>query len=60
MSEGNIFGHPNIASTEKQITYTPSHGDSNYKEEAESFTAEMMQLENLLQISEEETMVLCS
>ena len=37
---------------------TSSHGDSDYKEGAESFTAEMMQLENLLQLLEEETMVL--
>ena len=39
---------------------TSSHGDSDYKEGAESFTAEMTQLENLLQLLEEETMVLCA
>ena len=37
---------------------TSSHEDSDYKEGTESFTAEMMQLENLLQLLEEETMVL--
>ena len=37
---------------------TSSHGDSDCKEGAESFTAEMTQLENLLQLLEEETMVL--
>ena len=36
---------------------TPSHGDSDYKEGAESFTAEMTQLENVLQMLEEK---LCS
>ena len=43
------------------ISLTPSHAwDSDYKEGAESFTAEMMQLENLLQFLEEETLVLCA
>ena len=37
---------------------TSRHGDSDCKEGAESFTAEMTQLENLLQFLEEETMVL--
>ena len=37
---------------------TPSHRDSDYKERPENFTAEMMQLENPLQLLEEETMVL--
>ena len=42
------------------ISLTPSHGDSDYKEVAGSFTAEMMQLENLSQLLEEETLVLCA
>ena len=46
-----VFGHSNVASRSP----TPSHGKS---EGAESFTAEMKQLENLLQMLEEETMAL--
>ena len=34
---------------------TPSQEKSEHKEEAESFTAEMTQLENVLQMLEEET-----
>ena len=57
--KGNVhLGHSTIASGNKQITYSYSHGDSDYKEGAESFTAEMTQLENVLQMLEEETMVL--
>ena len=37
---------------------TPCHRDSDYKVRPESFTAEMTQLENPLQLLEEETMVL--
>ena len=36
---------------------TSTHGDSDYKKGIESFTGEMMQLENLLQLLGEETMV---
>ena len=37
------------------ISPTPSQENSDLKEEAESFTAEMTQLENVLQMLEEET-----
>ena len=39
---------------------TSSHGDSDYKEGAESFTAEMTELENLIQLLEEKTTVPCA
>ena len=45
---------PVLASRSPTSTYV----DSGYKEGAESFTAEMTQLENLLQLLEEETMFL--